>query len=155
MLGSDLTVLPWLSASDASDADLVTRPRAAHVVDPNGAVGPVTEITDLGTSSERHNLAQALVLRLLTPVGSLSSLGHAAYGSRLHELIGQPRDDAHRNLCRAYVLDSVAQEPRVDPKAVALDFDLDVESVDSFVFTLQVRPLDGGDPLAVSLEVAL
>ncbi|HEX8001078.1 MAG TPA: hypothetical protein VF519_00115 [Mycobacteriales bacterium] len=155
MLGTDLTVLPWLSAHDASEADLVTRPRTAQRVDPNGAVAPVTEVTDLGTWSERQNLAQALILRLLTPVGSLAALGHAAYGSRLHELIGQPRDDARRNLCRAYVLEAVAQEPRVDPKAVALDFDREAESVDSFVFVLQVRPLDGGDPLAVSLEVAL
>jgi len=154
-LGTDLKVLPWLAAHDAAETDLSPRPRAAHVVAPDGTVGPVDEVTDVATWSDRENLAQALVLRLLTPVGTLAPLGHAAYGSRLHELIGQPRDSARRNLCRAFVLEAVAQEPRVDPAAVALDFDVAAESVDSFVFVLQVRPLDGGDPVAVSLEVGL
>lgn len=154
-LGTDLTVLPWLAAHDAAEADLSLRPRAAHRVLPDGTVHPVTDVHDLATWTGRENLAQALVLRLLTPVGSLAALGHAAYGSRLHELIGRPKDSARRNLCRAFVLEAVAQEPRVDPTAVALDFDLAAESVDSFVFVLQVRPVDGGDPLAVSLEVGL
>ena len=115
----------------------------------------MAEVFDVATLSGREALAQALVLRLLTPVGSLAALGHASYGSRLGELVGQPRDSARRNLCRAFVLAAVAQEPRVDPSVVALDFDVAAERVDSFVVVLQVRPVDGSDPVGVSLEVGL
>jgi hypothetical protein len=56
-------------------------------------------------------------------------------------------------LCRAFVLEAIAAEPRVDPAAVALDFDLAAEGVDSFVFTLQVSRTDGGDAVSLTLEV--
>jgi phage baseplate assembly protein W len=105
--------------------------------------------------SGRQNLAQALILRLLTPRGSLASLGHAAYGSRLGELIGKPKNAATRALCRAFVLEVVAQEPRVVDKAVSLTFDVEREDVSSFQFTLIVQPRDDGDPLGLSLGVAL
>jgi phage baseplate assembly protein W len=103
----------------------------------------------------RENLAQALILRLLTPRGSLEALGHAAYGSRLHELIGQRKTSALRNLCRAFVLEAVAQEPRVESKAVALMFDELAERFDSFVFTLVVQPVTEGDPVSLGLEIGL
>ena len=36
---------------------------------------------DLTLAAERANLGQALILRLLTPLGSLGPLGHPDYGS--------------------------------------------------------------------------
>lgn len=153
--GSDLMALPHLVAHDAAEADLSTGARVAARVRPDGTLYPggASEVTDLATFSERENLAQALILRLLTPVGSLADLGHAGYGSRLHELIGQPKDASHRALCRGFVLAAVAAEPRLQPEAVSLDFDLAAERLDSFVFTLTVQPVAGGDPLAVTMEV--
>jgi phage baseplate assembly protein W len=146
-LGTDLAVVPDLVAYDAAAKDLVIRATLAP---------RASEMTDLATIAERRNLAQALVLRLLTPRGTLAPLGHAAYGSRLHELIGQAKIPATRNLCRAFVLEVVAQEPRVESTAVDVVFDPLQESPDSFVFTLAVQPRVGsGDPLAISLEVAL
>jgi len=150
-LGSDLSVIPYFIAQDASSFDLVRRARVVRVRPPER----VREVFDLGSTSDRENLAQALILRLLTPVGSLAALGHAAYGSRLHELIGEHKTDAMRNLCRAFVLEVVAQEPRVDSTAVELTFDPKAETPSSLVFTLAVRPLAGGDPLNVSIEVGL
>jgi hypothetical protein len=75
-------------------------------------------------------------------------------------LIGRRKTEELRNLCRAFVLEAVAQEPRVEPKAEQLEFDLDAERQDNFVFTLAVKPrktpiTPGGDPVAVSLEVGL
>jgi len=155
--GTDLRVLPFLVAHDAGDADVGRTARVAPAVRPDGTLdrspNRPAEVYDLGTFGGRDNLAQALILRLLTPVGSLAELGHAGYGSRLHELVGQPKDTARRNLCRAFVLAAVAAEPRVDPTAVALDFDRAAEGLDSFVFTLQVRPAAAGDPVALTLEV--
>jgi phage baseplate assembly protein W len=163
-LGTDLSVLPAMVADDAASIDLTTR---ARVLRP-GALALLrrsfpsvriadgtTELWDLDTLTGRQNVAQALILRLLTPRGSLAALGHAAYGSRLSELIGQPKNDATRALCRAYVLDVVAQEPRVEDTAVALSFDVDREDVSSFQFTLVVQPRAGGDPVALSLAVGL
>jgi phage baseplate assembly protein W len=105
--------------------------------------------------SERENLAQALILRLLTPRGSLAALGHASYGSRLHELIGQNKTAALRNLCRAFILEVVAQEPRVEDQAVEITFDEQAETLSSFVFTLAVRPRTGDEPIGLTLEVGL
>lgn len=151
-LGTDLAVAPFLVAHDAAamDLTLVSKPGRGQAT-----IGLRTPLVDFGTISGRENLAHALLLRLLTPRGSLAELGHAAYGSRLHELIGRPKTSALRDLCRAYVLEVVAQEPRVEDKALALVFDPAAETLDSFVFTLIVQPVDQGDPLQLDLEVGI
>ena len=151
LFGTDLMVIPHLATHDADQVDLVrvqTRARGKQVT---GEGAP----TDLHTFSGRENLAQALILRLLTPKGSLAGLGHAEYGSLLYRLIGERKNNATRNLCRAYVLEAVAQEARVEPKAVALNFDPDAETSSSFAFTLAVQPIAGGDALSLNLEVAI
>ena len=150
-LGIDLAVVPNLVAYDAAEVDLVRRARV--IAYPRAGEPP--EVYDLDVVAERRNLAQALILRLLTARGSLARLGHAQYGSRLHEIIGRRKNDALRNLCRAYVLEVVAQEPRVNDTAVELVFDPLAETATSFVFTLSVQPREGGDPVAVSLEMEL
>jgi phage baseplate assembly protein W len=144
-------VVPNLVAHDASQQDLVIRRRPIVGVLPERA----REAFDFGVIGGRQNLAQALLLRLLTPRGSLTALGHADYGSRLHELIGRRKTLELRNLCRAFVLEVVAQEPRVEQKAVELTFDPAAETLSSFVFTLAVKPLSGSEALALSLEVGL
>lgn len=149
-LGTDLRVVlgpPGMAAHDASVLDLRPQPRPAPV--------GRGEVVDLATIENRENLAQALILRLLTPQGSLSGLGHAAYGSRLGELIGRRKTEAVRALCKAYVLEVVAQEPRVDDTAVSLEFDVLSEGPSDIRFTLAVRPRTGGDPVQVDLGVGL
>jgi phage baseplate assembly protein W len=158
--GTDLALVPNLVAHDAIEVDLSTRPRplGAHLRTQlqqlTAAEVAEREAFDLAVIDGRRNVAHALLLRLLTPRGSLADLGHAEYGSRVHELIGQRKTAALRNLCRAYVLEVVAQEPRVEQAAVALDFDVDVETASSFAFTLAVKPA-GGESLDLSLEVGL
>lgn len=68
---------------------------------------------DLDTWSGADNLIQALLLRFLTPMGELAILGHADYGSRLHELIGELNTETNRNRAKLYVLQALAAEPRV------------------------------------------
>jgi phage baseplate assembly protein W len=154
ILGVDLLVVPGFVAHDASEVDLVARTRVLRVRPASGGVTDA-ELADLGVVGGRENLAQALILRLLTPRGSLAALGHAAYGSELHRLIGQRKTEELRGLCRAYVLDVVAQEPRVEDKALGLEFDRRAETVGTFVFTLAVASRDSGQPVGVTLEFAL
>jgi phage baseplate assembly protein W len=68
---------------------------------------------DLETLSGADNLIQALLLRFLTPAGELAILGHADYGSRLHELIGELNTETNRNRAKLYVLQALGAEPRV------------------------------------------
>lgn len=158
-LGTDVAVVPGFAAHDAQVIDLTERGRtltpllvrllAAHgLEDPPAAA-------DLASVEGRENLAQALVLRLLTPRGALAALGHPDYGSRLGELIGEHKTEALRARCRAFVLECVAQEPRVQDAATELAFDPLQERVDSFVFLLGVLPVAGGDPITLGLELAL
>ncbi len=146
-LGTDLRVLlgpPGMSAHDGSSLDLRL---GAGVVD-RAADGPEL-VTD------RHNLGQALILRLLTPRGSLADLGHAEYGSRLHELVGESKSEANRARCKAFVLEAVAAEPRVADQVVELAFDLASEGPSELRFLLTVQPVDGGGAVTVGLGVEL
>jgi len=152
ILGVDLAVIPNMVAEDSSALDLVPRRRLVRQRLPGS---DALEVTDLGTLDQRENLAQALMLRLLTPRGSLAELGHGGYGSRLHQLIGQHKTPATRNLCRAFILEVVAQEPRVENQAVAITFHPDEESLSSLVFTLAVQPVTGDAPIGLTLEVGL
>lgn len=63
--------------------------------------------------SGASNLGQAIVHRLMTRKGELSVLGHANYGSRLYELIGEPNNERTRELAKIYVKECIAQDPRV------------------------------------------
>lgn len=92
---------------------------------------------DLETLAAEDNLKQALLLRFLSRVGELAPLGHPEYGSRLHELIGELNTPRNRNRAKMYVLQALAQEPRVaevlrvdvtthgaDPGRIDIDVDL-------------------------------
>jgi phage baseplate assembly protein W len=149
ILGKDIRILSQFSAHATSSLDLVRTDRLARTS------SGIDELTDVAVLEHRENLAQALTLRLLTPRGALKDLGHANYGSRLHELVGRQKNETNRNLCRLFVLEAVAQEPRVADKAVSFAFDRDRETIASFYFDLVVKPKDGGDDLTLGLEVGL
>ena len=68
---------------------------------------------DLETLTGTDNLKQALLLRFLTPMGEMAVLGHPNYGPRLSELIGELNSQTNRNRAKMFVLQALAQEPRV------------------------------------------
>jgi hypothetical protein len=108
---------------------------------------------DLTLAAERANLGQALILRLLTPLGSLERLGHASYGSRLTELIGQRNDDVRRNLARLYTIEAIGQERRAT--LVDLTVDEPPGRRDVIRISFSVLPVGAADPLDLAVEVAL
>jgi len=69
---------------------------------------------EMRISSGRDNLGQAVVMRLLTPRGELSALGHPGFGSRLHEIIGRTNTENTRGLARLFILESLKEEVRID-----------------------------------------
>src|SRR5207249_5836742 len=69
---------------------------------------------DLQVADGLDNFTQAIANRLKTRKGELASLGHPDYGSRHHELLGEPNVERTRNLIKLYILQALAQEPRID-----------------------------------------
>jgi len=69
---------------------------------------------DLRVVNGRANLVQSLIMRLKTECGELAGLGHSGYGSRHHELIGQPNTTTNRSLLKLHILQCLRQEPRLE-----------------------------------------
>jgi phage baseplate assembly protein W len=109
LFGIDLRLLRDVerqsSRSPGEDLATVPRPGRAHPGEPDP--------DDLDRWAGVDNLSQALLLRLLTWRGELAPLGHPAYGSRLHELIGELNTETVRNRAKMYVLTALADEPRI------------------------------------------
>lgn len=157
MLGSDLGLTRYVGVPsgvrlDRADSwgalDLAVRPGG------EGGLPQGGEVRDLKAVTGRDNLAQALTLRLLTPLGSLSVLGHPDYGSRLTELIGQLGNVTTRNLARLYTIQALRQERRV---AEVLDLSVTAAPGDPQTIRIgfTVKPLDDETALSLGLEIAL
>ncbi len=78
-----------------------------------GADLVITKDADLDVVSEEDNLTQAIIIRLATEKGELYDIGHADYGSRLHEMIGEVNNAATRQRIKAIVKECLDQEPRI------------------------------------------
>jgi phage baseplate assembly protein W len=101
LLGRDLRLDYALGGGFFEDADLAELERSAR----GGR--------DLAVAAGVDNLEQAIADRLKTRKGELAGLGHPDYGSRHHELIGEPNVDRTRNLIKLYILQALRDEPRI------------------------------------------
>jgi phage baseplate assembly protein W len=104
-----------------------------------------------------ENLAQAVILRLLTPRGELADLGHPEYGSRVHELIGQENNTAKRNLLKLFILEALKLEPRVE-KVAELKVEPSPGARSTVDVLLRVKPVGASTlvtigPFAIELAV--
>jgi phage baseplate assembly protein W len=141
----DLLLAPFYEGDDASALDVVLDPPVALPGD----------TVDLAVAAQGNALRQAILLRLLTPQGALADLGHAEYGSRLHELIGSLATEETRRLARSFVLQAIAQERRVE-RVLELEVARpDQLSQDRLRIFLRVQPATRLDPVALGIEVAL
>ena len=96
----------------------------------------------------KENLAQAVILRLLTPRGELMALGHADYGSRVHELIGRENTATSRNQLKLFILEALKLEPRID-KVVALTVATSPGTRSTVDVWLQVKPVGFDTPVDI------
>lgn len=101
LLGRDLRLDYRASAGFYEDADL------------RATAGRGDGRRDLTTTAGVDTLTQALANRLKTRRGELTALGHPDYGSRHHELIGEPNVERTRNRIKLYVLQALKQERRI------------------------------------------
>jgi phage baseplate assembly protein W len=104
LLGRDLRLDYRLSGGFFEDADLVAERRTDRA----------SRERDLVAAAGLDNLTQAVANRLKTRRGELASLGHPDYGSRHHELMGEPNVQRTRNLIKLYVLQALRREPRIE-----------------------------------------
>jgi phage baseplate assembly protein W len=74
---------------------------------------PSVRTVDLDVVSGVAAADQLFVNRLKTHRGELAPLGHPEYGSRHHELIGQPNVARTRALVKLHVLECLSHEPRI------------------------------------------
>jgi phage baseplate assembly protein W len=117
----------------------------------------VTKSGDLMTSHGRQNLGQAILNRLLTRRGELAELGHPDYGSRLHELIGEPNNSQTRDLVRLYAKECIAQDPRIH-EIVRLTVATAADNPHIVLLDITVLPIRSSVPMNITfpfyLEVA-
>lgn len=108
---------------------------------------------DLETVSGRDNLQQALMLRLVIHQGELAALAHPRYGSRLHELIGEPMDRANLDLLRRFVRKALKSDPRVS-EVVSVTVHPRSDQPGALDVVAVVAPLSGAElEIAVALDV--
>ncbi len=142
LVARDLLVAPSYSGHTWGSLDLAPTP-----VQPGE--GPV----DLAVAAGVDAIRQCLLVRLLTPLGSLTELGHGGYGSRLHELVGDLHTTTTRQLARSFVLRALEQEPRV-----LAPLELEVEAPDPAApdhvrIRVLVQARDVPEPVALTIEV--
>jgi phage baseplate assembly protein W len=145
LFGRDLQLDYALQQGLYEDADL------ASVRSVNGSQPQL----DLQLAYGLDNLEQALANRLKTRLGELAALGHPDYGSRHHELIGEPNVDRTRNLIKLYVLQALAKEPRIDKVLSATVTAEHDPPRDTVRLELQVRVIGQPVPLNLVLPFSL
>ncbi|HEU4456233.1 MAG TPA: hypothetical protein VFR81_24420 [Longimicrobium sp.] len=112
---------------------------------------------DLLLSDGRRNLAQALLNRLYTRQGALAQLGHPRYGSRLHQLVGEPDSRRTRALAEFYVREALTADPRV-AEVASVSFETPARTSTRrhvLAMSVVVLPAGGGEALALSLSTDL
>jgi phage baseplate assembly protein W len=68
---------------------------------------------DIALTQSTDNISQALTLRILVRRGELARLGWPDFGSRVHELIGEPNNLRTRTRLMAFARTAIERDPRV------------------------------------------
>ena len=76
---------------------------------------PYKNLEDIARVTGIKNIKkQSLINRIMTHKGELKELGHPEYGSRHHELMGEPNTESNRNLIKFHILECLSHEPRIE-----------------------------------------
>lgn len=143
-LGRDLALF-WAGpggSHDDADLGITRRP------------GPGRAVVDLDIAERVAQGEQLLVNRLMTRQGELTPLGHPDYGSRHHELVGEPNTERTRNLVKLYVLQALRREPRV-ARVERCDVLTEKRPRDTVRIELTIRLIETDTPLNLVVPFAL
>ena len=148
LLGQDLRLDYTLGGGFFEDADLASARQPGRA-----------NARDLEVAGGIEAMTQALANRLKTRKGELAALGHPDYGSRHHELLGQPNVQRTRDLIKLYVLQALAAEPRIEKVLTATVVPDQNPPRDTVRITLALQIIGASTPLNLvvpfSLGVAL
>jgi phage baseplate assembly protein W len=109
---------------------------------------------DLALAVGNDNIVQALMLRLRVRRGELARLGWADYGSRLHELIGEPNNTRTHVKLMAFARAAIEQDPRV--RAVnAVESKVISGERDVVRILMEIQLIDESDPLNLVFDLKL
>jgi len=107
---------------------------------------------DLELARGNENIIQALTLRLRVRRGELASLGWPAYGSRLHELIGEPNINRVHVRLMAYARSAIEEDPRV---AEVSEISATPSERDTVRLKMEIRLIDQPNPLNMVFDFDL
>ena len=143
-MGGDLRLDYALGGGFFEDADLgiVRNPARANA-------------SDLEVVAGLDAFVQAVANRLKTRKGELAALGHPEYGSRHHELIGQPNVQRTRDLIKLYVLQALNDEPRIEKVISASVTAEHTPPRDTVRIELVLRLIGGPAPLNLVVPFSL
>ena len=119
-----------------------------------GADLTATAEGDLDTVSAEDNLAQAIILRLSIEEGELYDVGHADYGSRLYDLIGEVNNDAVRERIKVVVRNCLSQEPRIR-EIISVGVRTDPYDLNCVYIDMTVLPSDSENLIALTYPFRL
>ena len=100
------------------------------------------------------NIVQALTLRLSVRRGELAPLGWPEYGSRLHEVVGEPNLPRVRAKIMAFARAAVEEDPRV-AEVVSVSAGVPPGERDVVRVELELRLVDAQVPLNLVYRVDL
>lgn len=143
-LGVDLGLTYSGPAGRYDDADLAT----TATVHGAGTANDVEVVRDVDAAR------QLLVNRIQTRRGELAPLGHPAYGSRHHELIGEPNVQRTRDLIKLHILECLRHEPRV-AKVLGCAVTTHDRRRDLVRVEIDVRLVDRPEPLNLVVPLEL
>jgi phage baseplate assembly protein W len=138
------------------DIKLTNRGFDVHTSDREGVSLVATLQSDVATVSGRDNLAQAVVNRLLTRKGELTSLGHPDYGSRLYELIGEPNNIRLQGLAEIYIRESLQAETRIeDIRSIAFALPDRKQGRSELRIMIHIKPVGDAAEFSIVLPINL
>jgi phage baseplate assembly protein W len=109
---------------------------------------------DLAVARGNDNIMQALAMRLRVRKGELARLGWADYGSRLHELIGEPNNTRTHVKLMAFARAAIEQDPRVREVA-SVETQVIPGERDVVRLLMEISLIDAPNPLNLVFDVKL
>lgn len=126
-----------------------------RLLERNGVVDLVPERDgDLALAEGNQNIEQALVMRLIVRQGELAALGWPNYGSRLHEVIGEPNNQRTHTILMAHARTAIEQDPRV-VEVTGMRAYIPPGERDTARLEIEIQLIEENNPLNLVFDVRL